>query len=180
MAKSTHQPFEDWLFTEEPLAPEQFQALREHLRDCEDCRRLEASWNGVRRTLRAAPEAAPAPGFTARWQERLAVQRLQRQRRQAWVVLILTVGVVIELLFALSAPMLELMRSPGNLLVAWVYLISNLASITETAQEAIRAIWQAGPVLLSLGATILLGAVSFWSVLWAVIYQQLSTRRIRL
>ncbi len=97
-----HQPYETWLLSEEALPPEQAQALQEHLQTCPACQRLERSWSGVEQLFRRSPLAAPAAGFSARWQARLAEEQRQRQRRNAWVMLAVTGGVAFILLLLLG------------------------------------------------------------------------------
>ncbi len=179
MAKSAHQPFETWLLAGEPLTDDQAHALRDHLHDCADCQQLETAWNGVRQTFRVTPEVAPAPGFTARWQTRLAAQRLERQRRQAWTALILTFGVVAELILALGAQFLSVLRQPGQLLITWVYFVSRIVALSQATQSAWDTLTGVNIIFPIVGSFFLIGSLSFWSVLWVVVYKQLSARRIR-
>lgn len=85
-----HPSFEEWLFAEEPLQPEQSEALVEHLQECADCRLLKEADQAVLRFITEAPAMAPAPGFTARWEARLAESRQKAHEKQLALILGLT------------------------------------------------------------------------------------------
>jgi hypothetical protein len=46
-----HQPFRDWLLSEEKLSIDQTQALKDHLHSCESCSQIEAAWLEVDQRL---------------------------------------------------------------------------------------------------------------------------------
>jgi membrane-associated protease RseP (regulator of RpoE activity) len=75
-----HQPFEDWLLEEKPINPKQKLELEAHLRVCTYCSALAATGNA----LHSVKKAAPAVGFTVRFQERLAKQKAVERRRRFW------------------------------------------------------------------------------------------------
>jgi len=83
-----HQPFESWLLDEAPLSLDEKRQLTLHLRDCEHCKALAAT--GL--ALHNAHPAAPAPGFTVRFQERLEAHRLAQRRRNFWGVILFTLA----------------------------------------------------------------------------------------
>jgi anti-sigma factor RsiW len=119
-----HQPFEDWLLSDEPLPPEQARALQDHLQDCETCPPLSEAWQAVRIELETAPQAAPAPGFSQRWQAHLEEKRLQERRRRIWLAG--GAGLVgLVCLVLLAGPLLESF-SPTEILVRLVYGLSLL------------------------------------------------------
>ena len=63
-----HQPIEKWIIEETPLTAEQKIQLEEHLRMCKHCRDLQNSLLEVDELLLQAEIAAPADGFTQRFQ----------------------------------------------------------------------------------------------------------------
>lgn len=83
-----HQPFEEWILSDEPLDPQQDAALTGHLVSCPDCPPLARAWQAVRQEIATEPPEAPAPGFSMRWQARLKERRAEQQRR----TVLLTVG----------------------------------------------------------------------------------------
>ena len=135
----SHQPFETWLLSEEPLSADQAEALQAHLSGCEFCRQLAASWSEVHRFFQAASPVQPATGFTARWQARLAAQRLQerirRQRRQSWWTLIFTAGVAMLLLVLLAVQVVLVYESPEQLLFDGVFRMSEMLSTANLVQK---------------------------------------------
>jgi anti-sigma factor RsiW len=168
-----HQPFKEWLLSEEPLSSEQTQALQDHLRSCESCRQLEAAWTDVDTLFQRLPETAPAPGFTNRWQERLAAQHLQKQRRQAWTALGATALVAVLLLTLLGIQVLSVLRSPSQLLLLWISQVTSLYSVLYALQGYVQVLFRVVPVVPITGAILALGIFSFLSVLWIVTYHQI-------
>ncbi|MGE5221874.1 MAG: hypothetical protein ACM3PY_05530 [Omnitrophica WOR_2 bacterium] len=177
-----HQLFEKWLFSEEPLLPEQDQALREHMQACQSCRTLEKSWNEVAGLFKSTISIAPAPGFGTRWQARLAEERRKRQQRQVWTVLALTCGSATILFWVLFYQLFSLLRTPDELLYLVVYRLSAIFIYAETTEDILRSFLAPFISAIPLPAWIgLIGLISLLSVLWFVAFQQLtSTRRIRL
>ena len=75
-----HQPFEEWLLNDKNLNPAEKRELDLHLRTCSHCTALtETSL-----VLRSASVVAPATGFTLRFQQRLAAQKIAERRRRLW------------------------------------------------------------------------------------------------
>ena len=83
-----HRPFETWLLNEQPLTPEEKRDLQVHLQDCPHCTALAE----VNLELHSVKMAAPADGFTARFQKRLAEQRVRERRNRLVGVSILATG----------------------------------------------------------------------------------------
>ena len=65
----------------------QTRLLHAHLAACPPCRRQWEAMTLVSQILRAAPMVAPAPGFVARFQARLAYREEQRRRALIWILL---------------------------------------------------------------------------------------------
>jgi anti-sigma factor RsiW len=128
-----HQPFEDWLLSDEPLTPEQARALQDHLRDCETCPPLAEAWQVVQDEIEAAPHASPAPGFSQRWQAHLKEKRIQERHRRIWLAggagLVGLVGLIL-----LAIPLLGNF-SPTEILVRLVYGLSLL--VVRTTQVGV-------------------------------------------
>lgn len=82
----SHQPFENWILTDEPLEPDQQQALETHLEGCEDCNTISNAWMEISETIAISQTPEPAPGFTQRWHNRLALRENQRQQQKMWML----------------------------------------------------------------------------------------------
>jgi anti-sigma factor RsiW len=128
-----HQPFETWIFTDNPLQPEEQEQLREHLQSCETCRRAAIAMEGIHQTFRSAPSPAPAQGFTQRWQARLAVHKQAGQQRQMWILTLAMFG----LAFVISLSILLLELGQFN----WFYEFSQAIANFSRFAAQINQIW---------------------------------------
>ncbi len=173
-----HQPFENWLNSEEPLTFEQHQALQEHLSTCAKCSALEASWKEVRQVFKNTAPVFPAPGFTARWQDRLAEQRKRQHRRQAWLSLMITGGIALILLIILSVLSAPLIDDPGQIFLLVIYRLISLFAYAEVTGNIVtsilRSIFGSVPLIAWVAVA---GIGSFLSVLWAFAIQRLTVSR---
>jgi hypothetical protein len=160
-----HRPFEDWLLDNQPLNIDQKRQLNTHLRTCSSCAALVE----VNLALESVRVAAPAAGFTDRFQIRLAAKKQTLRRRNFWGFVVLTLSVLV--LFGwISWPVLKnLIQSPVNLLASW---ISSLVSFWASLQAIIRA----GMVLFKVAPgfipayiwAVILFAAGGWSLVWVV------------
>jgi predicted anti-sigma-YlaC factor YlaD len=175
-----HRPFEDWLLSDEKLAPEQSRDLQDHLRACDRCRQLEAGLGSIAHLFHTAPAAAPAPGFTQRWQTRLAAQNLARQRRQTWVLFFLMTVVSLVLLAWLGGQIVETLRSPVQIQLLKALYLSMLAAIVRFGQSIQDIARQIALGLPLLGLVAFTGITSFLCALWVVAYQQLTSASRRI
>jgi hypothetical protein len=82
-----HKTFEAWIFEDDEIEERNEKILRQHLQECDQCYALKKSWPNVDRFLLTTPPVVPAPGFVARWQERIESQRIQHERRQTLALL---------------------------------------------------------------------------------------------
>jgi hypothetical protein len=98
----SHQPFETWILDQENLSTADRRVLQAHLADCAQCQRLERRWRAVHQELRVRLMAAPAPGFTRRWQSGLAERRAREQRRKAWQIFGSLLGASLFILIILA------------------------------------------------------------------------------
>jgi hypothetical protein len=173
-----HQPFENWLLTDEPLSVEQSQALNEHLRVCETCNRMDTSWNEVQDLFQSVHRLAPAPGFTARWQERRAAQLSRHHQRQSWIFLIGMGTIAAALLAALGLSALSLVIQPEQLLIYSVYRLStlliNVVTVGDFLSTTVRSLGSSVPFVVWIGLS---GLASMLSVIWFVLFRQLITQR---
>lgn len=160
-----HRPFEDWLLDDQPLDPTQKRELDAHLRTCETCRAIAES----NLALRSARLVAPAPGFSARWQERLVLARRAQRRRTLLGTLFFSIGGLL-LLAILAGPMLiSVIGSPAD----WISAIVMGALFAYTTTMAVA---EAGSVLLRVLPAfvppfmwlVLLSTLSGLGLLWSV------------
>lgn len=126
--RMSHQPYETFLFSGDPLDPEQRHSLEAHLRTCEHCNALAVALTGLDRAFSSSPSPQPAPGFTQRWQAHLEAFRQQRQVRNLWLM---TLG-----LFALTSLTVLFIALLNLYHINWAYELSQ--SIARVSLFAAR------------------------------------------
>jgi hypothetical protein len=172
-----HQPFKDWLLSEEKLTTDQTLALQEHLLSCESCSQIEAAWKEVNITFNKVPQVGPAPGFSTRWQANLAAYHLRRQKQRGWVTIGFTCLMIIILLVLIATQLWSFLQAPGSFLTTWFLYLVNLVSIYFTVQEIFHSLPDYLTIYTLIGAFFLVGMVSFMSVLWLATFRKLSMAR---
>jgi hypothetical protein len=120
------------------LTPAETRELDLHLRTCTHCTALSAT--GL--ALRSAPVVSPAAGFTLRFQQRLAAQKIAERRRKLWGMIVLVVGGV-GLLGWLTAPYLfAFVNAPVEWVTAiigyFLFVVTSLQALTEVMAVLLR------------------------------------------
>ena len=163
-----HLPFENWLLNDMPVTPEQQRELELHLRDCSYCSALAET----SRMLKASKIVAPVPGFTARFQARLAERKIVDRRRRLWGSVLFTLGGLAWLMWILAPYLASFFASPAtwiSAIVGWlVFLGTTLFALLDAGRVILSVIPNFLPpfawmVLFSMLAGIgLLWSVSIW------------------
>jgi hypothetical protein len=162
-----HQPFEEWLFSEDPLAPEQARALREHLRECEICLSLSRAWDAVEDNLAAAPQAAPVTGFSQRWQEHLEQRRAQDQHRRFWQAGVAGLAALAGIV-ALASPIYQRF-SPTEVLVSFIYNLSLLYVKVNQAGVFLNSTFSGVSAIIPISIWVLIAtSLSLLGMAWIV------------
>jgi hypothetical protein len=160
-----HRPFEDWLLDNQPLNLDQKRMLNTHLQTCSAC----AALADVNLALNSVAAAAPAEGFSTRFQARLGAKKQALRKKNFWGFVILTLS-VLGLLFWVSWPVLkDLAQSPIDLLASWM---SSLVPFWTS----LHAIFRAGMVLFKVVPgfvpayiwVVTLFAAGGWSLVWII------------
>ena len=160
-----HQPFEDWLLNDKPLTQEQKRELDMHMRTCAYCAALAET--GL--ALNSVEKASPQPGFTNRFQTRLAERKLAEQRRRLWGSVLFTLGGLTLLLWISSPYLFMFLAAPATwiaALVQWgIFVITTIEALAQAGSVFVRII----PDFLSPFAwMVLLSAIAGVSLLWTV------------
>jgi hypothetical protein len=158
-----HRPFEDWLLNNQTLDASEKRQLDAHLRVCASCAALAE----VNLALKSVTMAAPAAGFTDRFQVKLAVRKQALRRRNFWGFMLLFLSVMSVLTLIAWPVIASLQRSPVDLLAS---LLGGLLSFWA----ALNAMAHAGLLLFRIVPgfipayiwTIMLFAACGWSLLW--------------
>jgi len=172
-----HLPYKEWLLSEASLNDEQNKALQEHLRSCEACRQIEPAWINVQVLFKKIPSAQPLPGFAMRWQTHLVKHRLQRQRKLAWLILSVIAGIAVVLITLIGLQFVEMVNSPGNLILMWISRLTGVLSIYMTLEHFFNSLSLYIPSIPWLLMIFGIGFISFMSVLWLATLRRLTVVR---
>ena len=163
-----HLPFEEWLLNNNRITLEQQRDLDLHLRTCAYCSALAETG----RVFSAAKMATPAPGFTMRFQARLAERKIAERRRKLWGATLFTLGGLVLLMWMIGPYLASFIASPAtwiSVVVGWlVFVGTTLFALIDAGAVILRMIPKFLPpfawlVLLSTFAGVgLLWSVSIW------------------
>jgi len=163
------------------LTQTQYQALQNHLQECPSCRELQSAWGKVEALFaveKAADAPVPAPGFSARWKERLEKEQRIKERQQIWSALsfflssaAMSLSMII-VWFALS------FGTPSEWLAGLIREIMALV-IYLTAMQSVFSVLQnvfpiGGVFFLTSG---IISCVFVLSVLWVMSLQRINVLR---
>ncbi|MEP6894122.1 MAG: hypothetical protein ABI986_00815 [Chloroflexota bacterium] len=133
-----HLPFEDWLLNEMPVTPEQQRDLDLHLRACTTCSALAETG----RMLSTSKMVAPVPGFTMRFQNRLAEHKVAERRRKLWGALLFTLTGLALLMWAVGPYLASFLASPAtwiSIVVGWlVFIGTTLSALLDAGNVMLR------------------------------------------
>jgi hypothetical protein len=163
-----HQPFEEWLLDDKNLNPAEKRELDLHLRTCSRCTSLAE----VGLALRSAPVVPPAAGFTLRFQQRLAVQKVAERRRKLWGMIVLLAGGAGLLGWILAPFLLAFLAEPVEWVTAGIgyslFILTSLQALIEVTAVLFRMatdfippyVWMV--IVSALAGLGLLWTISIW------------------
>ena len=158
-----HRPFEDWLLNNQTLSVPEKRQLDAHLQGCSSCSALAE----VNLALKSVTMAAPAAGFTDRFQVRLVAQKNALRRRNFWGFLVLTLSVLSVLTFISWPVITRLLQSPVDLLASWLgSLLSFWASLDAMAHAGFVLFRIVPGFIPAYVWPVVLFAACGWSLLW--------------
>jgi len=160
-----HQPFEEWLLNETSLTMEQKRELDLHVRSCAYCSALMET--GV--ALHSVKMVAPADGFTARFQARLAERKIANHRRRVWGAILFLIGGLSFLLWLAAPSLFAFLSSPATWiagLVEWgIFLVTTFQAMTQAGEVLLHVVPSFVPPFAWM---IIVSALAGISLLWAV------------
>ncbi len=158
-----HRPFEDWLLENKNLTSSEQRLLKAHLQNCSSCCALAE----VNLALKSTRLAAPAQGFTDRFQLRLAARKKALRMRNAWGFLVLSVSVVGVLVGFTWPVLVSMLPSPVNVLVSWLASLMSTWAAIQAMVHAGETVFEVLPGFIPgyILAAILLAAIG-WIALW--------------
>jgi hypothetical protein len=169
MASYNHQPFEDWLLSDNPLSEEQNLQLKEHLDTCETCCQLSTAWRSVEQQFTQAVQMSPTAGFVERWQGVLAAD-LDRKFRQQTIITMAIFGLgtmtLFGLLFIFFFPVIQ---TPLPYLLTSLYRVTLLVASVSNLLSAVSKLLQkfisiAPPFVWVAVVVVLISSISIWLV----------------
>lgn len=135
-----HQPFETWLLSGERLLPADERKLQDHLDSCESCQNLSTAWSEVDELFLRTDLEEPAPGFTMRWQARLAnlkqAEQLNKQRLSTGLFLGLSAGAALVVLTVLIIQVLTTVQTPVQVFASGLSFLASLLTLASAVQVA--------------------------------------------
>ena len=175
-----HQPYEDWLYSDEPLSPQQNRDLKKHLQVCDSCTQLSESWVDIQNLFRATPEVKPQSGFSARWLTRLEERENKTKQRQSWIMLVITGGVAIFILLIMSINLILSVDQPIQLLFLGTNKVTEWLLIINATNEILSALVELVSIVVPTGWWVIFAIlISFLCLLWIFSLKQLvQPRRI--
>lgn len=165
-----HQPYENWLFSQEELEVDQLKELKVHLHLCEQCDALATALVEAEGQLCSGNLIAPAPGFTNRWRERIEQRRHVSQKRHTSLLFgAFSTGALI-LFLPLVVRWFLTALSPGDIVtrmmaevVDWVVVFGFTSDVTTAVidgmVDTIPTVWW------FTFAFVLFGLISLWFVM---------------
>ena len=160
-----HQPFEDWLLNDTPITQEQKRELDMHTRTCAYCAALAET--GI--ALKSVKKLSPKPGFTNRFQARLAERKLMEQRRKIWGSVLFTLGGLVLLMWLASPYLFSFLSAPATWIAAFVqwgvFIVTTVDALAQAGSVFLRIL----PDFLSPFAwMVIVSALAGVSLLWTV------------
>jgi hypothetical protein len=154
-----HQPYETWIFSDEPLSEQHELELKSHLTECDSCKDLRMAWQQVETTFMQAPAPGPVSGFTERWQTRLSVYRQQKQQRRLWL-LVFGLFAAATLIFLLLAG-IHLISTPfdfalGKFLASFSLIAARIRQIITVTESLFNSF----PILIPISIILGVGSLS--------------------
>lgn len=159
------QPFEEWLFSDEPLSTEQEEQVQAFLEEHPQEARLAAAWRSLQPNLAQPEVLAPQPGFSERWLQRWETQRAQQERRRAMWLSLVSGLFALATAVPLGIQLWSVISEPTDWLVGLVDVLADFWPLVKLAMVVTGGVVRTIPLPLW-GAllTSLMGLVLLWSV----------------
>ena len=165
-----HLPYENWILDKPKLTREEIKSLTDHLAVCKQCSLLKSGWEASKVLLTQTKLIAPAPGFTARWQNTLIrkckTEKVRRYRITLFGLLILAFSASLTYMVA-SGTFMQILANFFNSIIQMIIALTNgLSTLGLWVNKLPTAVpLAAGFLFFGLVNTFLMSAVFlFWNL----------------
>ena len=171
-----HQPYKNWILSESDLSGEQLRELETHLDDCEDCQQFRQNLRAANWLFKTAPMAAPAAGFSQRWQASLLERQAAQQRRQTRIFLLGLAGAALILLLLIAIHIIAT-STPVEWVIAAFQSTFGIFSTWITIQNLVLELVVYIPPIVPILLWILLaGGLSTLTLIWIISLWRISSK----
>lgn len=146
-----HHPFEKWILSGDHLDTNQQEKLHSHLKSCAHCRDLSRAAEQVITLFTVTPAPGPVPGFTQRWHQRLAQQRIKVQQQRLTLIplgLLFLAGVILASLIILNFSQIDWMIELTRLIANLSLVVSRYRQVIFFSQTITQSLPQILPVMI--------------------------------
>ena len=144
-----HQLYETWILQEPELDQEQGRELHLHLKGCSQCQEFYQAVHQLDHLFKFAPEPSPAPGFSARWMDR--IEKVEK-RRTRWILGSTLSAITLATIIMLSAVGLELRSAMDffpQMMLEIISFVANGLILLNQISNILSPLVRVGTKLLS-------------------------------
>ena len=174
-----HQPYENWILDEVQINSQEKDSLKQHLKECSECFKLNHSWNKVQTEIKSTPiEPAPA-GFMRRWKYEFASRQREQERRQArtlFISLASGAGAVLIALAVILLPDFSLISLMVRFLTTIVKLFSGIDSLISVSRNLIES---APTITLVVSVLFVAGWICLAVFAWGLSIYRITTKGVK-
>ncbi|PKN98933.1 MAG: hypothetical protein CVU43_15700 [Chloroflexi bacterium HGW-Chloroflexi-5] len=174
-----HQPYENWILDEVQINSQEQDSLKQHLKECPECFKLNHSWNKVQTEIKSTPiEPAPA-GFMRRWKYEFASRQREQERRQArtlFISLASGAGAVLIALAVILLPDFSLISLMVRFLTTIVKLYSGIDSLISISRNLIES---APTITLVVSVLFVAGWICLAIFAWGLSIYRITTKGVK-
>jgi anti-sigma factor RsiW len=178
---NNHQPYLDWITSDDTLPTDCARDLREHLEHCAKCQSVAGGWESARRAIRVAGMEPPAAGFVRRWKA-MAERRIQApSMKPAWEFLAVTglgwLGLAVGLASQVATSGFSLTGIFTRTVTTAVGAVADWSDTAEVLSMVVQAITHSAPPALWFGVIFLL---SLLCIGWLIFLYRCTRQGVRL
>jgi len=150
-----------WPMDERDLSAAEIERLERELEKSPELQKELSAWQAIEASFRESPMVGPEPGFTHRWQARLATRRERRSQRQVNLLLGLLMMGAFSALLLIG---LDTLASPAQLGSAVIESVLRIGKLIGSGARYLAILGDGWPAFI--GALALSAALAWVSVLW--------------